>query len=84
MPVVAANFACQFALIAFAVAELRGVMLGGDFPAATKIAFLAGLLFFLLGLVIGELARRLAEESARYEFAKLAGQHEDHSRQESR
>ena len=72
----ATHFACQFSLIAFAVAEARGILLGGDFPAATKLALLAGMLFFFLGLVVGELARRVAEESARSEFKKVAQQHD--------
>lgn len=66
--IVAAQFAVRLALIAFAVAELRGAMLGGDFSAATKGALLAFAASFALGLVAGELARRVVEESGRREF----------------
>jgi hypothetical protein len=65
---VAAHFAGQLALLAFAVAELRGLLLGGDFSAATKTALLAAAALFALGLVAGSLARRIVEESARQEF----------------
>lgn len=70
----AAPFAVRLALIAFAVAELRGVLLGGDFSATTKDAFAAFVALFALGLVAGEMMRRVVEESARREFEEhLAG-----------
>jgi hypothetical protein len=65
---VAAHFAGQLALLAFAVAELRGLLLGGDFSAATKTALLAAAALFAVGLVAGRLAQRVVEEAARQEF----------------
>jgi hypothetical protein len=65
---VAAHFAGQLALLAFAVAELRGLLLGGDFSAATKTALLAAAALFAVGLVTGRLAQRVVEEAARQEF----------------
>lgn len=64
----AAHFAGQLALLAFAVAELRGLLLGGDFSAATKTALLAAAALFAVGLVTGRLAQRVVEEAARQEF----------------
>lgn len=65
----AAQFAVRFALIAFAVAEIRGLMLGGDFTA-TETALTAGLVCLVLGFVVGELATRVVQESARREFER--------------
>lgn len=64
----AVQFAVRFALIAFAVAQLRGAIEGGDFPTATKSALIVGGLSLLIGFCIGELAGRVTEESARREF----------------
>lgn len=64
----AAQFAGRLALIAFAIVEVRGLIVGGDFATVTKSALLATLLFFALGMLTGELARRVVEESARGEL----------------
>ena len=64
----AAQFAGRLALIAFAITEARGLLVGGDFNSVTKAALLATAVFFLLGLLTGELARRVVEESATREF----------------
>lgn len=64
----AAQFAVRFTLIAFAVAELRGMLLGADFTTATGNALWAGCLCFVPALLAGHLAARLVEESARREF----------------
>lgn len=64
----AAQFAVRFALIAFAVAQLRGAIEGGEFPAVTSSALIVGGLSLLIGFCIGELAGRITEESARREF----------------
>ena len=68
---VAGHFASQLALIAFAVCEARGLMVGGDFSATTKTALFAALVMSAFGYVTGELARRVVEESAQAEFQAL-------------
>ena len=80
---VAAHYACQLALLAFATAELRGLLLGGDFSAATKTALLAAAALFVLGLAAGRLAQRVVEESARQEFLDHVTVNETHTSAES-
>lgn len=64
-------FASRLALIAFATATLRGLLEGGDFRGTMWAALVALAAFYGLGLVLGDLARRLAEESARTELARM-------------
>jgi len=50
-------------MIAFATASLRAMLTGAGFELGIKTAIAAGAGFFGLGLVVGELARRVVEES---------------------
>ena len=54
--------ACRFALIAFATVALRGVLDGSEFRTVLILAIKIGAAFFGIGLIIGELARRLLED----------------------
>lgn len=47
----------------------RGMLAGGDFVGTVKTAAVAAVVFFVLGLLIGEIARRLIEEHVRGEVA---------------
>ena len=67
----AAHFAAQLALIAFAIVEVQGLIVRGDFSAVTKAGLIAAALFFALGLVTGELARRIMEETAGRELEQM-------------
>jgi len=68
---VAAHFAAQLALIAFAVMQVQGMVLRGDFSTVIKTGLIAAGAFFLLGLITGEVARRIVEETAEREFQQM-------------
>jgi len=68
---VAGHFAFRLSLIAFATASLRGLIAGVDFSDALKTALVAAALFYGLGLIVGELARRVIEEHVQAEFDRL-------------
>jgi hypothetical protein len=68
---VATQFGSRLALIAFATATLRGLLAGADFEGTIQSALLAGLVFFVLGLVCGELARLVVEEQVEAEFEQM-------------
>jgi hypothetical protein len=57
--------------LGFAVLTIRGLITGADFEGTLKWALAAAALFFPLGLVIGDLARKLAEDNAHSEFSRL-------------
>jgi hypothetical protein len=61
------QFAVRLALIAFAASTMRSLIDAVDFGGALQIALLHGAVFFGLGWVCGELARRVVEENARQE-----------------
>ena len=67
----ASQFAGRLSLIAFSTAAFRGLIGGTDFEGTLKTALIATAAFYGLGLVFGELACRVAEESARSEFERL-------------
>ena len=58
----ALHTACRLALIAFATVALRGVLDNSEFQAVLILALQIGAVFFGIGLIIGELARRLLED----------------------
>ena len=58
----ALHTACRLALIAFATIALRGVLDGSEFQTVLILAIKIGAAFFGIGLIIGELARRLLED----------------------
>jgi hypothetical protein len=67
---VAVQFAGRLSLIAFATALVRGAICGAEFEATLQTALVALAAFYGLGLVFGELARRVTEEAAQAEFAR--------------
>ena len=76
------DFAVRLALIAFATAAIRGLVTGADFQPAVKTALAALALFYLLGYLCGEVARRLIEEHVQLEAAREKAGNEPPSRQE--
>lgn len=66
----ALHYAFRLSLIAFATESVRGIFSHADFIGATQSALVAAVIFFCLGLVLGEVATRLVEESARASFDK--------------
>ena len=67
----AVQFAGRLSLIAFSTAAFRGLISAADFEGTLKTALIATAAFYGLGLIFGELACRVAEESARTEFERL-------------
>lgn len=65
------QFAFRLSLIAFATAAVRGLMAGGDFAGTMQSALWILALFFGLGWIIGELARRVIEEQVEAELPRL-------------
>lgn len=68
----ARQFATQLALIAFSTASVRGLISGADFEGTLEAALIAMGVFYVLGFVFGELARRVVEECVESEFKRLA------------
>lgn len=58
----ALHTACRLALIAFATVALRGALDGSEFRTVLILAIKIGAAFFGIGMIIGELARRLLED----------------------
>ena len=58
----ALHTACRLALIAFATVAFRGALDGSEFRTVLILAIKIGAAFFGIGMIIGELARRLLEE----------------------
>ena len=58
----ALHTACRLALIAFATIAFRGVLDGSEFRTVLILAIKIGAAFFGIGMIIGELARRLLED----------------------
>ncbi len=69
---VAKQFASRLSLISFAVAILRGLIDGSDFEGTMRLALLVMVLFYVLGLAIGTLARQLIEETVQQELTRMA------------
>ena len=67
----ASLFASRLSLIAFATVSIRGVITGTEFEGTLKSALIAAAVFYGLGLVVGELARRVIEDNVRSEFERL-------------
>ncbi|GAB4156904.1 MAG: hypothetical protein Tsb009_33910 [Planctomycetaceae bacterium] len=67
----AAQFAVRTALIAFAVVSIRGVIERAMFYGTISTALEAACLFLVLGLIVGELAGRTAEELARADLEQM-------------
>jgi hypothetical protein len=67
---VATQFAKRLALIAFATAALRGLFCEADFFATMQTALVALGVFYVLGLVLGEAARRIVEENIKSQVSR--------------
>ena len=65
------QFATRLAMITFATVCLRGMLLGSEFPGTIRSALYAGAGFYCLGVILGEIARRVVEESVQSELEKL-------------
>ena len=66
----AIQFAYRLALIACATALARGAIGGLDFRGTVQTALVVLAAFFGLGLVLGELARRVIEEHVQTEWRR--------------
>src|SRR3984885_16293654 len=71
--IVATQFAKRLALIAFATAALRGLLCQSDFFATMQTALVSLGAFYVLGLVVGEAARRIVEENVKSDLAERFG-----------
>jgi hypothetical protein len=60
---VAQEYAVRLAWIVFATAAIQGLVMRADFEPALKSALAAALVFYVLGWLCGEMARRIVEES---------------------
>jgi VIT1/CCC1 family predicted Fe2+/Mn2+ transporter len=78
---VAHAFASQLGLIAFATAAIQGLISGAEFFKSVQTALLVLLVFYGLGLILGDLARRVVEESVLAELALAADRSAGHSSQ---
>ena len=61
----ASQYAPRLALIAVLTVLGRGLLGDGDFAGTVDTAAIAAAAFFALGLLVGEIARRLVEEHVR-------------------
>ncbi len=66
----ATQFGIRLSLIAFATVVLRGAMRLDGFEDTLRTGLYAAGAFFLLGLVCGEIARRLIEEVVQNEHLR--------------
>ena len=66
----AEQFAPRLALIAVMTVLGRGMLGVSDFAGTVKTAAVAAVGFFVLGLLVGEIARRLIEEYVRGDAAR--------------
>jgi hypothetical protein len=67
---VGGQFANRLSLIAFATGTLRGLLIGSEFSAAVKTSLIVLAVFYGVGYILGDLARRVVEESADVELAQ--------------
>ncbi len=67
----ALHTACRLALIAFATIALRGVLDRSEFQTVLILALQIGAAFFGIGLIIGDLARRLLEDLVTAKIRKV-------------
>lgn len=69
---VAHEYAVRLALIAFATTAIQGLVTRNDFEPTLKSALIAAAVFYGLGWLCGEMARRLVEESVQSNRAHAA------------
>lgn len=67
----ALHVASRLALIAFATVAMRGVLDRAGLEATLNAALFAGAILFPFGLVLGELARRLIEDTVHMEVQRV-------------
>jgi hypothetical protein len=67
---VSTQFASRLSLIAFATAAVRGLLSQADFYGTIQTALVALGVFYVLGLVIGDAARRIVEENAKADLVE--------------
>ena len=72
----ALHTATRLALIAFATIGLRGILNGMDFHSTSHLALSVGAGVFAVGLVVGDLARRLVEDIVLTDVRRI---HDEHS-----
>lgn len=65
----AKQFAIRLSLIIFAVSVIESAVLGDAFHSGLIAAGTKAVCFFVIGLFVGEIARRVVEENAVAEFA---------------
>jgi len=70
---VSTQFAGRLSLIAFATAAFRGLWTQADFFGTIQTALVSLGVFYVLGLVIGEAARRIVEENAKADLVERLG-----------
>jgi hypothetical protein len=70
---VSTQFAGRLSLIAFATAAVRGLWFQADFLGTIQTALVSLGVFYVLGLVIGEAARRIVEENAKADLVERFG-----------
>jgi hypothetical protein len=70
---VSTQFAGRLSLIAFVTAVLRGLLGQADFFGTIQTALVSLGVFYVLGLVVGEAARRIVEENAKADLAERFG-----------
>jgi len=73
---VAKMFATRLSLIAFTVAVIEAIVLGQSFQDGLVAAGTRAAWFFGIGLIVGEICRRVVEENAAAEFASLGNEPE--------
>ena len=67
------QFAGRLSLIAFATAAFRGLWTQADFIGTIQTALVSLGVFYILGLVIGDAARRIVEENAKASSTRRLG-----------
>ncbi len=63
-------FGLRLSLIAFSVIAFDGLLRGGTFEDTVRLALIVGAVFWGLGLLMGEVARRVVEENVEAELSK--------------
>jgi len=70
---VVTQFASRLSLIAFATVVLRGLLCEADFFSTIQTALVSLGTSYILGLVVGEAARRMVEESVKADLMERLG-----------
>jgi hypothetical protein len=68
------EFGLRLGLIAFAAISVQSVVFTTPFETAAGTAVGAAVAFFVVGLLCGEIARRVVEEGVRLELTRAAEQ----------